>query len=137
MCCAEEFGLYLINDQEPLSQRQRNDMVKLEFSMDDCSEYWYCSGDCFKGFANNPQDNLVSQGLLSAPFYRWGNGGIELQWLAQGHTDNKKAELGFKAGCSGSRVCALTPLRSGHQGEVPGSETRSERPTQMLLQKSW
>lgn len=59
----------------------------------------------------------------------------------QGHTDNKRAGLGFKGGWSGSRVCALIRSVLLHSGDTNGmfqaASLEVGRPIQRLLQKSW
>ena len=47
--------------------RKRNDKVQFELSVDDNSKYLYCSGLCFKCFANNPHDNRTNGGVTIIP----------------------------------------------------------------------
>lgn len=58
----------LINDEEPLMLlRKRNDKVQFELFVNDNGERLYCSGHCFKCFANKPHDNYIHVGVHIIP----------------------------------------------------------------------
>lgn len=47
--------------------RKRNDKVQFELFVNDNGECLYCSGHCFKCFANNPHDNYIHVGVNIIP----------------------------------------------------------------------